>query len=131
MHRTPVNPSPWSLNFGYSQAHLITNPGKFLIVSGQTSVDDQGNPMHAGDMRSQLIQSMDNLQAVLTEAGMGLSNIVKLGIFATDVDAALASFDILGQRMGPTGVAPAMTLLGVTRLALPPLMIEIEATAVA
>jgi len=70
MDRAPINPTPWSLNYGYSQAHLITNPQKQLAISGQTSVDDEGNPLHAGDMRSQLIRAMDNLQAVLAAADM-------------------------------------------------------------
>jgi enamine deaminase RidA (YjgF/YER057c/UK114 family) len=68
---------------------------------------------------------------VLTAAGMGLADITMLRIYATDVDAALANFDLLGQRMAPVGAAPPMTLVGVTRLALPPLMIEIEVTAAA
>ncbi|MES2540867.1 MAG: RidA family protein, partial [Pseudomonadota bacterium] len=54
---------------------------------------------------------------------------VRLNVYATDVDAAMQNFDLLGLRFGPLGVAPPMTLLGVTRLALPPLLIELEATA--
>ena len=60
---------------------------------------------------------------------MNLSHIVKLGVFATDVEAALENFDLMGRRFGPHQVSPPMTLLGVTRLALPGLMFEIEATA--
>jgi enamine deaminase RidA (YjgF/YER057c/UK114 family) len=57
--------------------------------------------------------------------------VVRLGVFTTDVDQALQNFDLLGMRFGPLNCAPPMTLLGVTRLALPGLMFEIEATAVA
>ena len=60
---------------------------------------------------------------------MGLADVVRLNLYTTDVDEALKHFDILGSRFGPAGAAPPMTLLGVTRLALPPLMFEIEATA--
>ena len=60
---------------------------------------------------------------------MSLANVTRLTIYATDVDEAMKNFDLLGMRFGPHQVAPPMTLLGVTRLALPPLMFEIEATA--
>jgi enamine deaminase RidA (YjgF/YER057c/UK114 family) len=129
MKRTPVNPWPWSLNLGYHQAEIIEGANRQLICAGQTAVDAQGNPQHPGDMRSQLALALDNLQAVLTAAEMGLVDIIRLTIYTTDVDAALQHFDVLGARFGPAGAAPPMTLLGVTRLAIPPLMIEIEATA--
>jgi enamine deaminase RidA (YjgF/YER057c/UK114 family) len=129
MNRTPVNPWPWSLPLGYNQAEIVTGQTRQLICSGQTAVDATGAPQHPGDMRGQLALALDNLQAVLDAAGMSLANIVRLTVYATDVDAALRNFDLLGQRFGPLGIAPPMTLLGVTRLALPPLMIEVEATA--
>ena len=53
------------------------------------------------------------------------------GVYATDVDEALKNFDLMGMRFGPHQVAPPMTLLGVTRLAIPGLLFEIEATAMA
>lgn len=62
-------------------------------------------------------------------ANMGLANVVKLTIYVTDMDEAMKNFDLLGMCFGPLGIAPPMTLVGVTRLALPSLMIEIEATA--
>jgi enamine deaminase RidA (YjgF/YER057c/UK114 family) len=94
-------------------------------------VDAQGATQHLGDMRGQIGLALDNLQAVLNKADMTFANVIKLGIFTTDVDAALQNFDILGMRFGQVGAAPPMTLLGVTRLALPELLFEIEATAVA
>lgn len=131
MQRTPVNPWPWSLPLGYNQAELIESPIRHLTIAGQTAVDANGHPQHPGDMRAQLALALDNLNTVLHAASMTLANITRLSIYATDVDAALANFDLLGQRLGPAGAAPPMTLLGVTRLALAPLMIEIEATAAA
>jgi enamine deaminase RidA (YjgF/YER057c/UK114 family) len=129
MLRTPVNPWPWSLKLGYNQAEVIEGASRQMVCAGQTAVDANGNPQHAGDMRSQLALALDNVGAVLTAAGMGLANITRLNIYTTDVDEALKNFDILGMRMGPLGAAPPMTLLGVTRLAIPQLMIEIEVTA--
>ena len=105
--------------------------GTMWVCAGQTSVDVTGTPQHLGDMRGQIGLALDNLEAVLASAGMGIGNVIRLGVYATDVDEALTHFDLFGMRFGPAGVAPPMTLLGVTRLALPGLMFEIEATAAA
>jgi enamine deaminase RidA (YjgF/YER057c/UK114 family) len=131
MKRTAVNPWPWSLKLGYNQGEVIEGAARQLVCAGQTAVDGEGNPQHPGDMRGQLSLSLDNLEAVLGAAGMGLGDIIRITIHATDVDEALRHFDLFGARFGRVGAAPPMTLLGVTRLAIPPLMIEIEATAAA
>ena len=131
MKRTPINPWDWSLKLGYNQAEIITDTSRQLICAGQTAVDGAGNPQHLNDMRAQISLALDNLEAVLAGADMNLRNITRLGIFATDVDDALKNFDLLGMRLGPIQCAPPMTLLGVTRLAIPGLLFEIEATAVA
>jgi enamine deaminase RidA (YjgF/YER057c/UK114 family) len=131
MQRTAVNPWDWSLKLGYNQAEIVEGSARQLICAGQTAVDAEGNPQHPGDMRGQIGLALDNLETVLTKAGMGLRNVIRLGIFTTDVDEALKNFDLLGMRFGPIQCAPPMTLLGVTRLAIPGLMFEIEATAAA
>lgn len=129
MERTVVNPWGWSVKLGYNQAEVIAGATRQLICAGQTAVDGNGSPQHPGDMRAQISLALDNLETILKGAGMDLSNIIKLGLFATDVDEALKNFDLMGMRFGPHQVAPPMTLLGVTRLALPGLLFEIEATA--
>lgn len=131
MERKAVNPWDWSIKLGYNQAEIIDGATRQLICAGQTGVDREGNPLHPGDMRGQIGAALDNLEAVLKHAGMNLSNVVKLGVFATDVDEALKNFDLMGMRFGPHQVAPPMTLLGVKRLAIPGLLFEIEATALA
>ncbi len=129
MQRTPINPWPWSLSLGYNQAEVIEATQRHLTLAGQTAVDSEGQPQHADDLRAQMQLALDNLETVLTAAGMGLKNVTHLRIYAVDVDEALQHFDLLGARFGAAGVAPPMTLLGVTRLALPGLAFEIEATA--
>jgi enamine deaminase RidA (YjgF/YER057c/UK114 family) len=129
MKRTPINPWSWSLNVGYHQAELLEGAKRQLICAGQTAVDAEGNPQHPDDMRSQIALALDNLEAVLDSAGMGLTNITRLSIYTTDVDEAMQHFDLLGSRFGPVNAAPPMTLLGVSRLAIAGLMFEIEATA--
>lgn len=131
MKRTPVNPWDWSLKLGYNQAEIITDTSRQLICAGQTAVDEHGAPQHPDDMRGQIGLALDNLEAVLAGADMDLTNIIRLGVYATDVDEALKNFDLFGMRFGPLRCAPPMTLLGVTRLAIPGLMFEIEATAAA
>lgn len=129
VNRTPVNPWPWSLKLGFNQGEILQGATRHLVCAGQTAVDASGNPQHPGDMRGQLTLALDNLEAVLSAAGMGLADLTRLNVYTTDVDEALKHFDVLGSRMGPVGVAPPMTVLGVTRLAIPPLLIELEATA--
>lgn len=131
MQRTAINPWDWSLKLGYNQAEIIQHTARQLICAGQTSVDALGHPQHIGDMRGQIGLSLDNLEAVLAKAEMSLSNVVRLNVFTTDVDAALQNFDLLGMRFGSVQCAPPMTLVGVTRLAIPTLLFEIEATAAA
>lgn len=129
MQKVSVNPWSWSKPLGYDQAVLVTSATRQLICAGQTAVDGNGAPQHPGDMRAQLGLALDNLEAVLAAGGMGLAQLVRIGVFATDVDALLPHMDVLGRRLGAAGVAPAMTLVGVTRMALPPLMVELEAVA--
>ncbi len=131
MKRTAVNPWGWSIKLGYNQAEVLDGATRQVICAGQTAVDDAGNPQHIGDMRAQISLALDNLETVLKEAGMTLGNVVKLGVYATDVDEALKNFDLMGMRFGAHHVAPPMTLLGATRLAIPGLLFEIEATACA
>ncbi|MEP4195555.1 MAG: Rid family hydrolase [Aliishimia sp.] len=131
MNRIAVNPWDWSLKLGYNQAEIITDTSHQFICASQTAVDEEGNPQHPGDMRGQIGLALDNLEAVLAAADMDLTNIIRLGVYATDVDEALKNFDLMGMRFGPLRCAPPMTLLGVTRLAIPGLLFEIEATAAA
>ena len=127
-----VNPWTWQDQFAFSQAVEVNGAQRVLYCAGQTSVDGDGTPMFAGDMPAQVSLAVDNLEAVLTGAGMSFANVVRLNIYTTDVDAFIANGGAaLGERTGAAGVAPPGTLLGVARLAFPELMVELEATAVA
>jgi enamine deaminase RidA (YjgF/YER057c/UK114 family) len=131
VQRTAVNPWEWSLQFGFNQGEIVEGGQRVLFCAGQTSVDGDGTPQFAGDMAAQVSLALDNLEAVLTGAGMSLANVVRLNIYTTDVDAFISNGGALGERTGAAGVTPASTLLGVARLAFPELMVELEATAVA
>lgn len=129
MQREAINPWPWSLPLGYNQGEVTMGARRVLTCAGQTAVDGAGVPQFLGEMRGQVGLALTNVEAVLAAAGMGLGDVTAITIYATDVDAALQNFDLLGQRFGPVGAAPPMTLVGVTRLAVPGLMIEITVTA--
>ncbi|MFI5801814.1 RidA family protein [Streptomyces sp. NPDC051561] len=131
MERTKVNPWAWSGELGYSQGELVSGNTRTLYLAGQTAMSGEGKPEHEGDMAAQLTLSLDNLEAVLAGAGMSLANLVRLNVYTTDVDLLLPHFGLLAARLGAAGAAPASTMLGVTRLAVPTLMVELEGTAVA
>ena len=131
MERTAINPVPWSLEMGFSQGEIVSGHSRTLYCSGQAAMSGDGKPEHDGDMAAQLAMSIDNLEAVLGEAGMSLADLVRLNLYTTDVDLLFQHYGVLASRLGAAGVAPAATLLGVTRLAIPSLMVEIEGTAVA
>jgi enamine deaminase RidA (YjgF/YER057c/UK114 family) len=82
-------------------------------------------------MAAQMALALDNLETVLKGADMSLSNVVRLNIYVTDMDASLAAFGPLEQRLSAANIQPAITLLGVARLFDQSLMVEIEADAVA
>ena len=129
MERRSVNPWTWQDEMGFAQANEVSGERRVLVCSGQGSVDDEGRPVHAGDMRAQVTRTLDNLETVLREADMGLSDVVRLNHYTTDVDAFFGAMDLIAARM--EGDRPSSTLLGVTRLAFPEMLVEIEATAMA
>ena len=124
------NPWTWQDQAGFVQAHAVSGGERTIYCAGQCSVDADGNPLHDGDMAAQIGQALDNVETVLRESGCGLSDVVRLNYYVTDVEAFLASMEGAGRRLGEAGCRPASTLLQVSRLAIPPLMVEIEATAV-
>ena len=131
MERTAVNPWPWSVAMGYNQGEVVTGETRTLYLAGQTSVNADGQPQHPGDMAAELALATDNIEAVLQQADMTLANVVRMNIYTVDVDAFFEHYGVLAGRFSAVGVAPPGTLLGVTRLAFPELMVELEATAVA
>lgn len=115
---------------GYNQGEVVEGHRRVLFCAGQTAMSADGQPQHAGDMSAQVALAMDNLEAVLGDAGMSLANVVRLNIYTIDVDQFFESYGAMAARLGAAGVTPPGTLLGISRLAFPELMVEIEATAV-
>lgn len=131
MERRIINPWTWQDQLGYVQANEISGAQRTLFLAGQGSVDEEGRPVHPEDMAAQLNQTLDNLATVLREAGAELSDVVRMNYYTTNVDRFFEAYGTAAGRLAEAGCRPASTLLGVTRLAYPELLVEIEATAVA
>ncbi|MEU9332897.1 RidA family protein [Streptomyces sp. NPDC048290] len=131
MQRTVVNPVRWSVERGFNQGEVVSGQTRTLYCSGQTAMSEDGEPLHTGDMAAQVALSLDNVEGVLAAAGMSLPDVVRLNVYTTDVDLLLQHYGVLAARLGAAGVAPTTTMLGVTRLAVPGQLVELEATAVA
>ena len=127
MQRTSVNPWPWSLNLGFDQAQLIEGHRRQLVCSGQDAVDADGSPQHPGDMGAQLDQAVDNLEAVVGAADMTLDNVVRLNVYTTDVEELFKHWTHVTDRFAGRF---ATSVLGVSQLPAPGLLVLIEATAV-
>ncbi|TXS19864.1 RidA family protein [Streptomyces sp. ms191] len=131
MERRAINPVTWSVERGFNQGEVVSGHTRTLYISGQTAMSKDGEPRHDGDMAAQLTLSIDNLEAVLGEAGMSPADLVRLNVYTTDVDLLFRHYGLLAARLGAAGVAPTTTMLGVTRLAIPGQLVELEGTAVA
>ncbi|MGH2741270.1 MAG: RidA family protein [Thermoleophilaceae bacterium] len=130
MERRPINPWSWSLKLGFDQAQLIDGHQRQLVCSGQDAVDADGQPQHPGDMAAQLELALENLEAVLAAGDMTLANVVRLNVYTTDVDELFKHWSSLKDRFGNSDGRFATSVLGVTRLAAPQLVVLLEATAV-
>lgn len=125
-----INPWPWQDQYNFSQAKEVKGAQRVLHCAGQTSVDENGEPLHAGSMAEQMDQALDNLEVVLREAGLTLADVVQLKYYVTDIDAFMEAAASFGPRLAAARCKPASTLLKVAGLFHPDLMVEIEATAV-
>jgi len=125
-----INPWDWQNQLGFSQAIEVRAAQRVLYCAGQASMSADGRPLHAGDMRAQIGQALDNVEVVLKSAGLSLSDVVRLNYYTTNVDDFFAAYEVVLRRLKDAGIQPSSTLLGVSRLAFPELLIEIEATAV-
>ena len=126
-----VNPWQYQEIYGISQAIEVSNTQRILFCTGQTSVNDDGDPIYKDNMAAQIEQALNNLETVLSEADMSFANVVRLICFTTDVAAYNASSNALIGRLKNENCQPASTLIEVVGLFHPDVMIELEATAVA
>jgi enamine deaminase RidA (YjgF/YER057c/UK114 family) len=128
VERRVINPWQWQDQFGFVQANEVRGMQRVLLCAGQISVDVDGRPINVGDIRAQMIQALDNLETVLHAADFRFADVVRLNVYTTDIDRLFEAYDALAGRLTDAGCRTAITLLGVTRLAFPELLVELEAT---
>jgi enamine deaminase RidA (YjgF/YER057c/UK114 family) len=131
MQKREINPTDWLQAFNINHGIEVTGGQRVLYLSGQTSNAADGSPMHAGDLVAQFRLAWSNLKDALAAADMDATNVVRLNMYTTDVDAFMAAAGDLVPIFAADGCKPVSTLLGVTRLFEPEIMVELEATAVA
>ena len=119
--RTSPDPlAPYAISPGWQVGNLI-------FLSGQAAIDGDGNIVGAGDFDAQLAQTFDNIERVLAAAEATLTDIVKVTIYLTDMAHFPKIVD--ARKRYFTEPWPADTIVEVSSLALPELMVEIDAIA--
>lgn len=101
--------------------------GNLIVISGQAAIGEDGQVVGAGDFDAQAEVAFGNLKRVLEAAGSSMDKIVKVNIYLTDMSYFPKIVELRARHF--TQPWPADTIVGVTSLALPELMIEIEAMA--
>ncbi|MBT8078774.1 MAG: RidA family protein [Gammaproteobacteria bacterium] len=137
MKRESINPVDWGLQYSMDQGEVVEGATRHLRCSGQVSVKpDPGSELGisvvaAGDIRGQMECALANVDAVLDKAGMARKNVVNLRFFTTDIDGFLGNYDIYAGWIADAGTRPPQSLIGVNRLVLEDLMVEVEVEAAA
>jgi enamine deaminase RidA (YjgF/YER057c/UK114 family) len=126
MPKQLINPSAMAPPTGYSYA--VKKSGTPVFISGQVALDGAGKIVGEGDIAAQTEQAFQNLRTVVEASGGSVDDIVKITIFVTDASyrPAIAA---ARQKFFANGQYPASTYLVVSALAVPQLLVEVEAVA--
>ena len=115
---------PWEAAAGYSRAVAV---GDTCWVAGTTDAGRDGRSLHPGDIGAQARAVFAIIEAALGEAGFALADVVRIRVFVTDITRADEVMTVQGEVFG--SIRPAATMVEVSALIEPSLLIEIEADA--
>lgn len=126
MGKRALEPASVKARGSYSPGWEVSG-GRLIYVAGQVPADAEGRTVARGDVVGQTRQVLENIRAVLAEAGATPADVIKITIFSTDIRNRDAINKARGEFFKPP--YPANTQVGVAALADPDFLVEIEAVA--
>ena len=120
--------TPWEPVVGYARAVRVRGATETIYVTGTTATDEHGDVVGAGDARAQTMQALANIERALARLGAAMADVVRTRIYVTDI----ARWEEVGRAHGEVfaQIRPATTMVEVSRLIDPRMLVEIEAEAV-